>query len=663
MAERRAKIRKVIGTKGIACNTRALDAVLQALQATSPEDRDEFLEEKFSRKSLSGVVNDLYVRVRVRRELPLLGGGRMPVDVLSFRKSFQTALCEADGFRAMVRSAFRCRPCALLSPWRMLLYADECTPGNILNVDYPRKVFVAHASVHEFGPSILKLSAAWLPIALLRTKQLEKVSGGMAALWTEILKQTFLDDDVGSGFVVDLGEDLGQQALYFSCGNFVLDGDAVRGIFGCKGGNPKCPCLACLNVVSDPALAGDGIVHSSTTDVRLFRFASDEDLWRKADRLAAPMTNADLQRLSVASGMNYIKEGFLYAHELRPVVKPATSLMFDPMHILLSQGLADREFEHLLPKLFAVGVRWDDLATYCKSGWRSGGLGMKKVSNIFSASKQRHFGSSGHFRLFASEHLALWPVFKHFLDTAVEPALGRELRRELRSFDGLACVIALVKDGKIGVGDADRLERAIRMHAEAFIAAYGDDGPICHKSKAHWLFHVPEQWRKAGFVIDCFVGERKHSLVKTCLAHIPAGNTFDTAALRRVYAANLSDMSRPEVFTDGLDKKSKRCALLETDGVELALVAKGLTWNGISIRAPDILILSRSPCIVDAGAMLDGHLCVLVRWLELLAAVTPTAQRWRIGGPLCVVPLADVIVIHPPAWRYENADTIVLLSL
>ena len=663
MAERRAKIRKVLGTKGIATNARALDAVLQALQAVSPEEREDFLEEKFTRWSLRGVANDMYVRVCVRRELPLLAGGRMPVDVLSFAKSFQTAVCEADGFRAMVRSAFRYRPCTLLSPWRVLLYADETTPGNILNLDYPRKVFVAHASVQEFGPSILKLSAAWLPLALLRTKQLEKVSGGMAALWTEILKQTFLDDDVGSGFVVDLGEDVGQQALYFSCGSFVLDGDAVRGIFGSKGGNPKCPCLACLNVVSDPALAGDGIVHSSTTDVRLFRFASNEDLWLKADRLAAPMRQADRQRLCVASGMNYIKESFLYAHELRPYVKPATSLMFDPMHILLSQGLADREYEHLLPKLFAAGVTWNDLDTYCSSDWRTGGKGLLKVSRIFRASKKKHFTMSGAFRLFASDHLALLPIFKHFLDTAVEPALGRELRRELQSFDGLACVIALVKEGKIGTGDADRLERAIRMHAEAFLAAYGDDGPISHKSKGHWLFHVPEQMRQAGFVIDCFVGERKHSMVKSCLLQIPVGKTFDTAALRRVYAANADHMSGPGVFTDTLHTKSKRCTLLEGDGIELALVARSLTWNGILISATDMLILNSSPCIVEAAAMLDGHLCVLVRWLELVAAITHTAQRWRIGGPLCVVPLADVIVVHPPAWHYENADTIVLLSL
>ena len=57
------------------------------------------------------------------------------------------------------------------------------------------------------------------------------------------------------------------------------------------------------------------------------------------------------------------------------------------------------------------------------------------------------------------------------------------------------------------------LRAVIQEHGDAFGTAYPD--AVC-KPKNHFLDHVAEHLERDGIILDAFVGERKHQLVKLC---------------------------------------------------------------------------------------------------------------------------------------------------
>ena len=129
------------------------------------------------------------------------------------------------------------------------------------------------------------------------------------------------------------------------------------------------PCIGCLNVVSDDKLCRGGLVALTTSDPSLFDIATDADIWQKADLLESARPAA-LPRLSMALGLNYVREGFLWCKPLRPFIRPAACLTYDAMHVVLAQGVADLEYEQLLPRLAEEGIRWEHLHSYCQSDWK-----------------------------------------------------------------------------------------------------------------------------------------------------------------------------------------------------------------------------------------------------------------------------------------------------
>ena len=133
-------------------------------------------------------------------------------------------------------------------------------------------------TIKELGPSILSIGAVWIPLVFIRTIVRKTIVGGGAAVWTALLKQFVLVEKIATeGIALNL--DGGTVIVYLRIGNFVLDGDAVRMMFGPKGGRPKMPCVGCLNVVTDSALVRDdnGLVPSTCNDVSAFAMTTHED--------------------------------------------------------------------------------------------------------------------------------------------------------------------------------------------------------------------------------------------------------------------------------------------------------------------------------------------------------------------------------------------------
>ena len=648
---RAAKMRKLFGGSGLHENTTALAKTLQALRGLSDDELRDVLGA--SRKSLLKAVHNVYEHVCVDIQLPLVGGAMLKLGMVSWSKALPYFMAQSANYKELMRRLWQAQPCSQTNPYTLLLYADETVPGNVMNLEYPRKSFVASCAVKELGPTLLTVGALWMPLVCVRTNECKRVTGGVAAVWTEMLRQLLLVENIATnGFPVEFGP--GEHAtLFFRVGNFMLDGDALRQVYGSKGGRPKLPCLGCLNVTSDETLVGAGMVGLTCADPSLFVLATDEDLWHKADQLQAAPPGARA-KLSTSFGLNYVPQGFLWCHPLRSFIRPTSTLTYDAMHVIYSNGIADDEYTNILPRLLAAGVTWHQLRDYFTADWHHAKVfrGGNAIRTAFSDAQQRHYSSAGSWSFTASQHLCIMPIFLHFLETVVNRLRPGVLAKEIASFRALAAVSLLVRHGKSSGEHVARLRDACTAWAQASALAYGIDARRSHK--AHWLHHLPSQVARDGWVLDCFVGERNQSVVKEAVRTVENTSTFEVSVLSRVLSRCLSKVEEPDAFCDHLLKPQ---ACPELGG----LSAPAMRFGGQLFAKDDIILHRESLYLIVACALFDNHHQIVVRGLEVLEQVTPSSFRCVPSpGMTCIA--AEIEDKHAQAWYWVAGEAVVLVA-
>ena len=202
--ERGSKARKLFGKVGLTSNVAQLAGTLKALRGLSEEDLAMIMG--MTERSLHGSVDEAWKQVHVDVDLPLLKGGVFTLGITSLSKALQYAVNSIPKYRETLRELYRQRPCSQSGPYTLLLYADETTPGNIVNLELPRKLLIVSASIKELGPSILKVGAMWWYLAIIRTVSCKLIRGGGAAVWTKLLQQLFMVEEIATkGVQLDFG--------------------------------------------------------------------------------------------------------------------------------------------------------------------------------------------------------------------------------------------------------------------------------------------------------------------------------------------------------------------------------------------------------------------------------------------------------------------------
>ena len=235
---RAAKMRKLFGAAGLHDNSSALAKALEALRGLSDVELHDILNS--TRWKLQRGVNQVLEAVRVDIELTLAAGGATKIGITSWSKALTYFMNESANYKNLMRQLWQTKPCSKTSPYTLLLYADETVPGNVLNLQFPRKSFVASCAVKELGPTLLTVGALWMPLVCVRTNTCKLIAGGVSAVWTALLRQLLLVENIatdGIPFSFGPGED---AMLFFRVGNFLLDGDAIRQVYCCKGGGRSC---------------------------------------------------------------------------------------------------------------------------------------------------------------------------------------------------------------------------------------------------------------------------------------------------------------------------------------------------------------------------------------------------------------------------------------
>ena len=128
----------------------------------------------------------------------------------------------------------------------LIWYIDEVTPGNVLSPDNKRKSQCLYVSVMEFGIDVLCKTAAWLPVALLRSSVVKRVAGGVSCCCRLLLESWFCGKPLQLetlGCVVDVTP---PRIVRCKFGRCLADADALRAVNSIKGHNGLKPCC-CRN--------------------------------------------------------------------------------------------------------------------------------------------------------------------------------------------------------------------------------------------------------------------------------------------------------------------------------------------------------------------------------------------------------------------------------
>ncbi len=416
------------------------------------------------------------------------------------------------GFVCLMRYALRNHPPAD-GPWHLVMYADEIG-HNPLGHDN-RKCECIYWSFLEFGPAALQTEDAWFIVCVIRTKQIEKLSGFMSHMFKLLLKRYFFNSQNGHHFknsgvrIVIEGKSF---FIFAEFGAIVADEKALKEVFCCKGasGFKFCPiCYELCDHKADPAYQ-IGYIPGTCLDLRKLKrqYNTNESIrhllvdlrdmharWQRAE-----ITKDQFEKTEKHYGWNHEPENLLLDEELD--VKARDVLMHDWIHIYVVNGLFNVEVQFLLLFLKAAGILPRMIYDFCSQWiWPKH---MHPPRDVFSDARVSF--DNDHFKCDANEALHIYAVLAVFLTVVVVPKKICIL--QVQSFLKLADVLDLLSMVKHGLVDAEAVKLGGLAHLRAYQAAYS---VVSWIPKHHLSIHLSDADKR---LIGCLPHERRHKLVK-----------------------------------------------------------------------------------------------------------------------------------------------------
>jgi hypothetical protein len=283
-------------------------------------------------------------------------------------------------------------------------------------------------------------------------------------------------------------------------------------------------------------------------------------------------------------------------------VKPTVVITYDAMHAVLSNGIGQNETALLLFALRDVGCTFEKLRTFANAKWSlcSAFATRSVLVGIFNEARQQAWKSGHEFKCSASEMLLAHPIILFFLQTIM---VGQGIDDQISSYEKLGRVMYHIRVGKESGMHGQQLRAAIQEHGDAFDKAYPD---AKWKPKNHFVQHVPDHLDRDGIILDAFVGERKHQLVKMCAQNIRNTSSFEKSVLLRVLSHQLAVLTDAEHFSDKLLHGKP------LDGTP-AWHAFSVQYAGTKFSRGDCVMLEGNLCIAEACVAVDDQFFLSTR--------------------------------------------------
>lgn len=511
-----------------------LRLILQKLKSSS--------ESAFASRNLLTAANEaVFTSVRVVECLTLDTGEDWQWEFADPGLLLSRLVEERPELQAVYAHAVEQTPPSLLAPWHLAVGFDEFVPGNKLNVDNRRKTMVVSFTFLELGAHAITTGDVWVIPVCIRASILNSVVGG----WSMVLRQFLLRILTGPTGLCTAGVPLNINGrtvmLYARLTNILSDGEGHKKAFDWRGFAGLKPCFKHWNVWKKGSeLAGlrEGHVEITCSDHTKFLTSSQDgfndsvDLVLMAGHRAAAgtMTKIRFEEIQQACGLNFNPHGMIADIRLRQWFNPLAVLTYDWVHSMLQDGVFNAEIQAMLAHGGATGITRESIREWLSDpSWVFPAATRSKCKRLFRVFDDARVSDSNPEKLKGNcqEMLGIYGLVRHLVELRVasdDPIA--------RSFGAVCTVIDAVLRVKRGI-DAPAvavpaLRTALSRHLELHKAAYGDQ---YIRPKHHWMLDVPDQVIKDGMVLDAFVLERHHSLVKAVADHIDNTVNFERKVL------------------------------------------------------------------------------------------------------------------------------------
>ena len=213
-------------------------------------------------------------------------------------------------------------------------------------------------------------------------------------------------------------------------------------------------------------------------------------------------------------------------------------------------------------------------------------------------------------------------------------------------------VLLAAKRGLIPIDvAADQLNAAttefLTLHQVAYGTAY-------LKPKHHWLLDLPSQLRRDRMILDAFVIERQHLMVKAVAEPIRNTSTFEASVLASLVNVQIRCVRELKL---GSSLIGRTRPLVDVPGV---VVSDKMTIHNFTVAVDDIIMRGVEVAAVVACAEQGSHLFAFVAPLNKVAQVTRQAAKYRRAPMLAVWRALDVQQCL--AWKDEADGTVMVLA-
>lgn len=580
--------------------------------------------------------------------------------VLNPQRTLQLFADRCPGFRHLVTKTFQTHSL----PFNIILYHDELTPGNVLRPDNKRKVTAYYWTFKELD-EMIRSEHVWLPLALVRHTVAQDIAGGLSATTAALLRHLFVGDQCFStGFVLKLPQPV---MCFAKLSNFVADESAIKQTWGVKGSAGLKPCFLCKNVVMKgsellPLDKQNYLVEICEADVRNFDMCTNQELWSLSDHIIAQkqiLNIGNMDKLQKNTGMVYNPRGILADRTLREHCAPVDHSTFDSMHCYYSHGAAAVEMNLFLEACAKkANLRFAQFEAFCKADWRISHHAVPHAGAVFSASREKAWKDAGSFKGMASELLAVYPLVRKLSETVL--AHKENMQLELASFRCMHEIVNLLQKIKDSCKADDdlckQLQAAQRKHLKLFVEVYGTEHVL---PKHHFSLHIPQQIKRDGLLLDTFVLERKHRVVKAEASLVASLHKYERSVLARVLQSCITEM--PDSFEDrliGSETTSEDVALVL--GVPTAVVSEKMRFRNFTIAVDDVII-SHDNAMVVLMCVRAGTLMLLVKLYRFLRTDGGYGSLWRPCHRKAIFDLLEGTFHQPTHWSFTDEGDLLTL--
>jgi len=508
---------------------------------------------------------------------------------------------------------------------------------------------------------------------------MKTVPGGWSQLTRDLLRALFVGRHGLADAGVELTLDRRRIVVKVEYKTTVADEEALNAMFFTTGASGQCPCGLLCSVVNKqrtedvaagiPSLTDidPSLQDISCPDVSLCTPRTDEDVWAICDHLEQLHRKEDIDEIQASSGIKRGLQSVLFCKELRPFVKP-TSVTFDPMHILFSNGLLSTEvmsflhFSRQHSGLYFAEVRH----VFSTEQWKHCGHGASGKNCPAAFNAVREGNSHDTLKAGSSELLEAYPLLRYVIHMAYgSDAPEPEAASILKLMEVCDLVRKLLKCPPANVVNslALRLKALSKEYLEIFVKAYGKQAV---RFKHHQLIELPGMILKNMLMLNCWVLERKHLSAKEASQHTKLVKSLETTMLSRMLNAQVRQLQDPGWKTCLTGKITPAPELAAELGAVRVEIAENMSTRCVQFSCGDVAFMDINETyliIIIMCMAIDDSFALMVRQcVNISGSAEKKTSTWRVQPENALYALrSSEYVMKAPFHRWLSADTIQVL--